>query len=150
MVNVIKLVHKQLKIFRKLSSIESNFEAPKSNTDSDDEICSFANFVLWKSTCEFLLISVFSDSSVLQFCHHIILSLSLNISLSLSLNISIFVFLPLFFKIGPFPASFFFFTSFQCSWMVHLNFANDLIRTADLWCRKRPLYQLRHNHFPSL
>ena len=54
MVNVIKLVHKQLKIFRKLSSIESNFEAPKSNTDSDDEICSFANFVLWKSNCEFL------------------------------------------------------------------------------------------------
>ena len=23
------------------------------------------------------------------------------------------------------------------------------IRTADLWCRKRPLYQLSHNHCPD-
>ena len=28
-------------------------------------------------------------------------------------------------------------------------FAHDWIRTADLWCGKQPLYQLRHNHFPS-
>ena len=30
------------------------------------------------------------------------------------------------------------------------NFADDWIRTADLWHRKRPLYQLSHNHFPLL
>ena len=30
------------------------------------------------------------------------------------------------------------------------KFANDWIRTADLLCRKRPLYQLRHNHCPEL
>ena len=28
------------------------------------------------------------------------------------------------------------------------NFADDWIRTADLWHRKRPLYQLSHNHCP--
>ena len=27
-------------------------------------------------------------------------------------------------------------------------FADDWIRTADLWHWKRPLYQLSHNHFP--
>ena len=27
-------------------------------------------------------------------------------------------------------------------------FANDWIRTADLWYQKRPLYQLSHNHCP--
>ena len=32
--------------------------------------------------------------------------------------------------------------------MFNKNFANDWIRTADLWCRKRPLYHLSHNHFP--
>ena len=32
--------------------------------------------------------------------------------------------------------------------MFNINFANDWIRTADLWCRKRPLYQLSHNHCP--
>ena len=26
------------------------------------------------------------------------------------------------------------------------NFANVWLQTADLWCRKRPLYQLSHNH----
>ena len=26
---------------------------------------------------------------------------------------------------------------------------DDWSRTADLWCRKRPLYQLSHNHCPS-
>ena len=33
--------------------------------------------------------------------------------------------------------------------MFNINFANDWIRTADLWYRKRPLYQLSHNHFPK-
>ena len=28
------------------------------------------------------------------------------------------------------------------------KFADDWIRTADLWCRRRPLYQLSHNHCP--
>ena len=30
--------------------------------------------------------------------------------------------------------------------IVHTNFADDWIRTADLWCRKQPMYQLHHNH----
>ena len=30
--------------------------------------------------------------------------------------------------------------------MFNINFANDWSRTADLWYRKRPLYQLSHNH----
>ena len=34
--------------------------------------------------------------------------------------------------------------------IVRINFANDWIRTADLWSQKRPLYQLSHNHFPFL
>ena len=29
------------------------------------------------------------------------------------------------------------------------NIADVGIRTADLWCRKRPLCQLRHNHGPN-
>ena len=49
---------------------------------------------------------------------------------------------------GPFPASF---SPFQYSWQwtnKHpiLKFANDWIRPANLWRRKRPLYQLSHNH----
>ena len=28
------------------------------------------------------------------------------------------------------------------------SFTNDWIRTADLWCRERLLYQLSHNHCP--
>ena len=51
-------------------------------------------------------------------------------------------------KIGPFPASFFFIFVFSIQLIVHINFADDWIRTADLWFWKRPLYQLRHNHFP--
>ena len=51
-------------------------------------------------------------------------------------------------KIGPFPASFFFIFVFSILLIVQLNFADDWVRTADLWCGKRPLYQLRHNHFP--
>ena len=30
--------------------------------------------------------------------------------------------------------------------MFIINFANDCIRTADLWYQKQPLYQLSHNH----
>ena len=32
--------------------------------------------------------------------------------------------------------------------MVNKIFADDWIRTAHLWCRKQPLYQLSHNHCP--
>ena len=36
--------------------------------------------------------------------------------------------------------------------MFNMNFADDWIRTADLWYWKQPLYQLshNHNHFPFL
>ena len=33
--------------------------------------------------------------------------------------------------------------------MFNINFANDWIRTVDLWYQKQPLYQLSHNHFPG-
>ena len=58
------------------------------------------------------------------------------------------VFSILFLKNGPFSASFTLFSSFQYSWQykVNINFANDWIWTVDFWCRKRLLYQLRHNH----
>ena len=52
---------------------------------------------------------------------------------------------------GPFPASFFYFrfssqlTAHKCSMQ---KFADDWIRTADLWCWKRPLYQLSPSHCP--
>ena len=49
-------------------------------------------------------------------------------------------FLNFFLKNGPFPASFFFISVF---------FANDWIRTTDLWNWKRLLYQLSHNHCPD-
>ena len=32
--------------------------------------------------------------------------------------------------------------------MSNLNFADDWIRTAGLWCGKQMLYQLSHNHCP--
>ena len=32
--------------------------------------------------------------------------------------------------------------------MFNVHFADDWIRTSDLWYLKRPLYQLSHNHFP--
>ena len=32
--------------------------------------------------------------------------------------------------------------------MFNIFFADDWILTADLWIRKRPLYQLSHNHCP--
>ena len=40
------------------------------------------------------------------------------------------------------------FSLFSIQLIVHIHFADDWIRKADIWCRKRPLYQLRHNHFP--
>ena len=33
--------------------------------------------------------------------------------------------------------------------LIENKIADDWIRTADLWCRKRPLYQPRHNHCPQ-
>ena len=58
------------------------------------------------------------------------------------------------FKNWPFKASFSFnfrLFKFQYSWLLtfNLNLANDWIWNADLWSRKWPLYQLRHNHCPS-
>ena len=63
---------------------------------------------------------------------------------------------------GPTPSSFFqkvghsrplflYFRLFNTQLTVNkcsINFANDWIRTADLWNRNRPLYQLSHNHRP--
>ena len=46
---------------------------------------------------------------------------------------------------------FFYFSSFLHSWQLTIsskNFADDWIRTSDLWCLKRPLCQLSHNHYP--
>ena len=34
--------------------------------------------------------------------------------------------------------------------MFIINFANDWIRTSDLWFWKQPLYQLSHNHCPKI
>ena len=57
---------------------------------------------------------------------------------------------------GPFPASFSLFSSLQYTvdsiQMLDINkkIADDWIRTADLWYRKWPLYQLSHNYFPQL
>ena len=41
--------------------------------------------------------------------------------------------------------SLFFISSFQYSLQL-IKFADDWIRTADLWGHKQLLYQLRHNH----
>ena len=59
-----------------------------------------------------------------------------------------------FLKNGPFAASFFLYfrlfykqlTVNKCS----IKVADDWIRTRVLWDCKRPLCQLRHNHFPFL
>ena len=42
--------------------------------------------------------------------------------------------------------------SFQSSrqYKVILEFADDWIWTADLWCQKRLLYQLSHNQYPAI
>ena len=50
------------------------------------------------------------------------------------------------------PALFFFifvFSGYQLTDKYVLNIADVGIRTADLWCRKQLLCQLRHNHFLS-
>ena len=51
-----------------------------------------------------------------------------------------------------FPGRFSLFSSFQNSWQLIFNiiFADDWIGTADFWNRKRPLYQLSHQHCPKL
>ena len=63
-------------------------------------------------------------------------------------------YLPLFKKIGPFPASFSLFSSFLDSndRKIQSNYYNADVgnRTANIWCRKRPLCQLRHNHGPTI
>ena len=56
-------------------------------------------------------------------------------------------------KNGPFTASFSLCSSFlDCNWQIITFedfFADARIRTADLWCQKRPLCQLRYNHCPK-
>ena len=52
------------------------------------------------------------------------------------------------FKIGPFPAFFSSLLSYQYSWKQKIKFPNEWTQTADLWCHKRPLFQLNHNHCP--
>ena len=48
-----------------------------------------------------------------------------------------------FFKNRAIPSLFFFYSRLLIQ---ANNIANDWIQTEDLWCRKQPLYQLRHNH----
>ena len=46
-----------------------------------------------------------------------------------------------------------YFLTFQYSWQKICsfdNFANDWIRTNELWCRKWPLCRLRHSHCPPM
>ena len=52
---------------------------------------------------------------------------------------------------GPFPTSFLYFHLFYKQLTVNkcsIKVADDWIQTRVLWYRKRPLCQLRHNHFP--
>ena len=51
-----------------------------------------------------------------------------------------------------FPGLFLFIFVFSMQLIVNKfkNFADDWIQTVDLWCQKRPLYQLSHNHCPIL
>ena len=56
------------------------------------------------------------------------------------------------FKIGAIRGLFYFIFVFSIQFTVNIvqnNFADDWIRTAELWSRKRQLYQLRHNHCPT-
>ena len=59
-------------------------------------------------------------------------------------------------KNWPYPASFCLYSSFQYTvdgkqmFNINLNIAYEWIRTEDLWYRKRPLYQLSHNHCPEI
>ena len=54
------------------------------------------------------------------------------------------------FYIGPIASHFLFYFVFPIQLTLNRSYkiTNDCIRTADLWCWKRPLYQLRHNHCP--
>ena len=49
----------------------------------------------------------------------------------------------------PLFLSFCLFHTIESTQMFNINFADDWIRTLDLWYRKRPLCQLSHNHCPS-
>ena len=59
----------------------------------------------------------------------------------------------LFYKIGYIPYTFYTYfrlfntvdQKYSSSPVTMKKFAHDMIRTADLWCRKQPLYQLSHN-----
>ena len=53
------------------------------------------------------------------------------------------------FKNWAIPGLFHLLLSFQYS-QQNLIFTYDWIRTANLWCRKQLLYQLNHNHCPTL
>ena len=56
-----------------------------------------------------------------------------------------------FLKMGHSRPLFFYFRLFYKQLTVNkcsIKVADDWIRTQVLWCRKRPLCQLRHNHFP--
>ena len=61
--------------------------------------------------------------------------------------------LSFFFKNGPFPASFLYFRLFYKQLTVNkcsIKVADDWIWTRVISYHKRPLCQLRHNHFPNL
>ena len=60
-------------------------------------------------------------------------------------------------EVGPFyflnwavpgPFLFIFVFSIHLTQKEHIKFADDWIRTSDLWCWKRPLYRLSHNNCP--
>lgn len=48
------------------------------------------------------------------------------------------------------PGHFFYFRLFDTVNRIYLEFADDWIRTIELWCRNRPLYQLSQRHCPFL
>ena len=53
-------------------------------------------------------------------------------------------------SIGSIPGTKWFFRLFNTvdsKIVININFADDWIRTPDLWYRKQPLYQLNHNHW---
>ena len=55
------------------------------------------------------------------------------------------------FRNGQFPISFLYFrlcNTVDSKQMSNINFADYGIRTADIWYRKHPLFQLSHNHRP--
>ena len=63
--------------------------------------------------------------------------------------ISMLAFYSVLTKIGYSRPLFFFIFVFSIQLRVfNINVADDRIRTADLWCQKRPFYQLSHNHCP--